>query len=194
MQYMKKILKLSVFSMFVMDTVTWVLNNIVSIILAVVAVVISLATFYVSKKRAKTHQNQLDDARNKQHGEYLRNAMSDLYDVYKNEDSIKSKNQCELFATRILDILSILTHLSIKNKTIDDDVLKFIQFDLDIAKSILMWFDEKKLYEKYGVSNSEKIWENLSKYFSDNKETKDFDYLKLLPQKLKIYDTLPDYG
>ena len=162
-------------------------TTILAFALPTLGLILAAVTWKVSANRTKI-------AEEKQYAENLRNTMSDLYDVYKNEDSIKSKNQCELFATRILDILSILTHLSIKNKTIDDDVLEFIQFDLDIAKSILMWFDEKKLYEKYGVSNSEKIWKNLSKYFSDNKETKDFDYLKLLPQKLKIYDTLPDYG
>jgi hypothetical protein len=177
-----------------MDTISWILNNIVSIILAGVAVIISLGTFYVSRQRATTHQNQLNDARDKLYGEYLRNAMSDLYDVYKTEDLIKSKNQCELFATRILDILSILTHLSNENKKIEKNVLIFIQFDLDIAKSIVRWFDEKKLYEKYNVNNSEKMWTNLSEYFSDKKDTEDYDYLKLLPQKLKIYDTLPDYG
>lgn len=175
-----------------MDTISWILNNIVSIILAGVAVIISLGTFYVSKQRATTHQKQLDDARDNQYAEYLRNAMSDLYDVYRTEDSIKSKNQCELFATRILDILAIVTHLSIKNKT-TDDVLKFIEFDLDIAKSIMRWYDEKKLYEKYNINNSEDIWKNLSEYFSDKKYPKDYDYLKLLPQKLKIYDTLPEY-
>jgi hypothetical protein len=85
-----------------------------------------------------------------------------------------------------------VTHLSIKNKT-TDDVLKFIEFDLDIAKSIMRWYDGKKLYEKYNVNNSEDIWKNLSEYFSDKKYPKDYDYLKLLPQKLKIYDTLPEY-
>jgi hypothetical protein len=99
------------------------LNNIVSIILAGVAVIISLGTFYVSKQRATTHQKQLDDARDNQYAEYLRNAMSDLYDVYRTEDSIKSKNQCELFATRILDILSILTHLSNENKKIEKTII-----------------------------------------------------------------------
>ena len=86
-----------------------------------------------------------------------------------------------------------MTHLSIKNKT-TDEVLKFIEFDLDIAKSIMRWYDEKKLYEKYNANNSEDIWKNLSEYFSDKKDTEDYNYLKLLPQKLKIYDTLPDYG
>ena len=178
-----------------MDTISWILNNIVSIILAGVAVIISLGTFYVSKQRATTHQNQLNDAREKQYAEYLRNAMSDLHDVYKTEDSIKSKNQCELFATRLLDILAILTNLS-NTKKIDKDVLEFIQFDLDIAKSVMAWYDDKKLYEKYGVKNSEEIWSNLSKHFTnlDKDNTEDYDYLKLLPQKLKMYDTLPEYA
>ena len=161
-------------------------TTILAFALPTLGLILAAVTWKVSANRTKI-------AEEKQYAENLRNTMSDLYDVYKTEDSIKSKNQCELFATRLLDILAILTNLS-HEKKLDPKILNFIQFDLDIAKSILMWFDEKKLYEKYGVSNSEKIWENLSKYFSDNKETKDFDYLKLLPQKLKIYDTLPDYG
>ena len=176
-----------------MDTIA--LGNIMTILLAVAAVVVSIVTYFISKKRADIHESQLKAAQSKQYAEYLRNAMSDLHDVYKTEDLIKSKNQCELFATRLLDILAILTHLSNKNK-IDDQVLDFIQFDLNIAKSVMFWYDEKKLYEKYDVNKSEEIWSNLSKYFinSNNDITEDYDYLKLLPQKLKIYDTLPDYG
>ena len=175
-----------------MDTIA--LGNIMTVLLAVAAVVVSIVTYFISKKRADIHESQLKDAQSKQYAEYLRNAMSDLHDVYKTEDLIKSKNQCELFATRLLDILAILTHLSNKNK-IDDQVLDFIQFDLNIAKSVMFWYDEKKLYEKYDVNKSEEIWSNLSKYFinSNNDITEDYDYLKLLPQKLKIYDTLPDY-
>ena len=175
-----------------MDTIA--LGNIMTVLLAVAAVVVSIVTYFISKKRADIHESQLKAAQSKQYAEYLRNAMSDLHDVYKTEDLIKSKNQCELFATRLLDILAILTHLSNKNK-IDDQVLDFIQFDLNIAKSVMFWYDEKKLYEKYDVNKSEEIWSNLSKYFinSNNDITEDYDYLKLLPQKLKIYDTLPEY-
>ena len=149
--------------------------------------ILAAVTWKVSANRTKI-------AEEKQYAENLRNTMSDLYDVYKTEDSIKSKNQCELFATRLLDILAILTNLS-HEKKLDPKILDFIKFDLEIAKSIMMWFDEKKLYEKYDVKNSEEIWSNLSKYFinSDKDTAKDYDYLKLLPQKLKIYDTLPEY-
>ena len=176
-----------------MDTID--LGSIMTVLLAVAAVMVSIVTFFISKKRAHIHESQLKDAREKQYAEYLRNAMSDLHDVYKTEDSIKSKNQCELFATRLLDILAILTNLS-NTKKIDKDVLEFIQFDLDIAKSVMAWYDDKKLYEKYGVKNSEEIWSNLSKHFtnSDKDNTEDYDYLKLLPQKLKMYDTLPEYA
>jgi hypothetical protein len=149
--------------------------------------ILAAVTWKVSAHRTKI-------AEEKQYAENLRNTMSDLYDVYKTEDSIKSKNQCELFATRLLDILAILTNLS-HEKKLDTKILDFIKFDLEIAKSIMMWFNEKKLYEKYDVKRSEEIWSNLSKYFinSDKDTAKDYDYLKLLPQKLKIYDTLPDY-
>ena len=162
-------------------------NTILTIAIPTLGLIVGAVTWKVSAHRTKI-------AEEKQYAENLRNAMSDLYDVYKTEDSIKSKNQCELFATRLLDILSILTNLS-HEKKLDSKILDFIKFDLKIAKSIMMWFDEKKLYEKYDVKNSEKIWSNLSKYFinSDKNDVKDYDYLKLLPEKLKMYDILPDY-
>ena len=162
-------------------------NTILTIAIPTLGLIVGAVTWKVSAHRTKI-------AEEKQYAENLRNAMSDLYDVYKTEDSIKSKNQCELFATRLLDILSILTNLS-HEKKLDSKILDFIKFDLKIAKSIMMWFDEKKLYEKYDVKNSEKIWSNLSKYFinSDKNDVKDYDYLKLLPEKLKMYDVLPDY-
>ena len=164
------------------------------IFLGAAAIIVSCVTLKVSKNRAETHTNQLEDTRKKQYAEYLRNTMSDLYDVYKTEDSLKSKNQCELFATRILDILAIITHLS-HGKKVEDEVLDFITFDLQIAQSIMIWFNEKKLYEKYGVKKSEEIWSNLSKYFEiyDHEYLKNGNYLKLLPQKLTKYDELPDY-
>ena len=163
-------------------------TTILAFALPTLGLILAAVTWKVSANRTKI-------AEEKQYAENLRNTMSDLYDVYKTEDSIKSKNQCELFATRLLDILAILTNLS-NTKKIDKDVLEFIQFDLDIAKSVMAWYDEKKLYEKYGVKNSEEIWSNLSKHFtnSDKDNTEDYDYLKLLPQKLKMYDALPEYA
>jgi len=174
-----------------MDTIA--LGSIMTILLAVAAVMVSIVTFFISRRRALIHGSQLEDARNKQHSEHLRNAMSDLYDVYKTEDFIKSKNQCELFATRILDILAVLTNLS-DNKKINKELLEFIEFDLYIAKSVMTWYDEKKLYEKYNVHNSGDIWIKLSEHLSGMKVTTNYDYLKLLPQKLKTYDTLPEYA
>jgi hypothetical protein len=163
-------------------------TTILAFAIPTLGLIVGAVTWKVSANRAKI-------AEEKQYAENLRNTMSDLYDVYKTEDSIKSKNQCELFATRLLDILAILTNLS-HEKKLDPKILNFIQFDLDIAKSVMAWYDEKKLYEKYGVKNSEEIWSNLSKHFtnSDKDNTEDYDYLKLLPQKLKMYDTLPEHA
>ena len=79
-------------------------TTILAFALPTLGLILAAVTWKVSANRTKI-------AEEKQYAENLRNTMSDLYDVYKTEDSIKSKNQCELFATRLLDILAILTNL-----------------------------------------------------------------------------------
>ena len=96
--------------------------------------------------------------------------MDDLYQAYRTDFTIKTKEECELLAIRILDILAILTHLY-KKKKISDELLEFVSFDFQIAKGIMEWFDKEKLAEKYGESTSEKIWTNLKWYF-DEKDIK----------------------
>ena len=109
-----------------------------------------------------------------QYDETLRKSMGDLYEVYRNDFNVKTKAECELLATRILDILAVLAHLNNKAK-IDDDILEFVKFDLEIAKGIMKWYDGEGLGEKYdssqhvhkpgmGMSSAE-IWSNLDIYF-----------------------------
>ena len=169
-----------------MDTVA--LGNIMTILLAVAAVVVSIVTYFISKKRADIHESQLKDAQSKQYAEYLRNAMSDLHDVYKTEKDVKTKDQCELFATRLLDILAVLTHLNNTGK-ISNEILDFIKFDLTIGKGVMEWFDTHNMNQKYNTPTQE-IWSNLNTYFE--KHHVDSCMPELLPLVMRNYADLPE--
>ena len=107
---------------------------------------------------------QLKQTVNNQYDETLRKSMGDLYEVYRTDFDVETKDECELLATRILDILAVLAHLNNKAK-IDDDILEFVKFDLEIAKGIMKWYDKEGLGKKYNPSSSAKIWSNLTAYF-----------------------------
>ena len=115
-------------------------------------------------RQIEVKNKQLEQSVNNQYDETLRKSMDDLYQVYRTDVKVQTKDECELFATRILDILAVLAHLNIKKK-IDDDILEFIKFDLEIAKGIMKWYDEEELGKKYDPSESAKIWSNLTIYF-----------------------------
>ena len=103
-----------------------------------------------------------------QYDETLRKSMSDLYEVYRTDFNVETKAECELLATRILDILAVLAKLNNKG-IIDDDLLEFVEFDLEIAKGIMKWYDKEGLGKKYSPSTSAKIWSNLTIYFKKHK-------------------------
>ena len=147
---------------------------------------VSIVTAIVLIISIKLQRNQLKQTENNQYVETLRKSMGDLYDLYQTENQLKTKNQCELFAIRLLDILAVLAHLKNKGK-ISNEILDFIKFDLSIAKGIMEWFDVKNLNQKYN-SSSQEIWSNLSKYFTENqiKSCKP----ELIPEPLRKYDDL----
>ncbi len=122
------------------------------------AIGLGIETYFLWKLHRQSQNNQ--------YIETLRKSMDDLYQVYRNDFVVETKEEAELVATRILDILSILAHLY-KEKKIDDKMLDFVKFDLQIAKGIMEWFDKEKLSEKYGESSSEEIWTNLKWYFKE---------------------------
>ena len=116
----------------------------------------------------KAINKQLKQTVNNQYDETLRKSMGDLYEVYRTDFDVETKDECELLATRILDILAVLAHLNNKAK-IDDDILEFVKFDLEIAKGIMKWYDKEGLGKKYSPSSSAKIWSNLTAYFKKHK-------------------------
>ena len=122
------------------------------------AIGLGIETYFLWKLHRQSQNNQ--------YVETLRKSMDDLYQVYRNDFVVETKEEAELVATRILDILSILAHLY-KEKKIDDKMLDFVKFDLQIAKGIMEWFDKEKLSEKYGESSSEEIWTNLKWYYKE---------------------------
>ena len=122
---------------------------------------------------------QIRSLKKQQYDETLRKSMSDLYEVYRTDFNVKTKSECELLATRILDILAVLAKLNNKG-IIDDDLLEFVEFDLEIAKGIMEWYDKEKLGKKYDPSESAKIWSNLTIYFEKHQV------------KVCKYDALPD--
>ena len=122
---------------------------------------------------------QIRSLKKQQYDETLRKSMSDLYEVYRTDFNVETKAECELLATRILDILAVLAKLNNKG-IIDDDLLEFVEFDLEIAKGIMEWYDKEELGKKYDPSESAKIWSNLTIYFEKHQV------------KVCKYDALPD--
>ena len=127
-----------------------------------------LGGFIFNAKLIQSQNKQIEQTVNNQYDETLRKSMSDLYEVYRTDFNVETKAECELLATRILDILAVLAKLNNKG-IIDDDLLEFVEFDLEIAKGIMKWFDKEGLGKKYNPSSSAKIWSNLTKYFKKHK-------------------------
>jgi hypothetical protein len=136
----------------------------ISIIAVIIAVGTAIALFF----QIWFQKKQLKQTENNQYDETLRKSMRDLYEVYRTDFEVKTKAECELFATRILDILAVLAHLNNEEK-LPDPILEFVKFDLEIAKGIMKWFDKEGLGKKYNPSSSAKIWSNLTKYFKKHK-------------------------
>ena len=127
-----------------------------------------LGGFIFNAKLIQSQNKQIEQTVNNQYDETLRKSMSDLYEVYRTDFNVETKAECELLATRILDILAVLAKLNNKG-IIDDDLLEFVEFDLEIAKGIMEWYDKEKLGKKYDPSESAKIWSNLTIYFKKHK-------------------------
>ena len=127
-----------------------------------------IVSFMVVVMQIRSQNKQIKQTVNNQYDETLRKSMSDLYEVYRTDFEVKTKAECELFATRILDILAVLAHLNNEEK-LPDPILEFVKFDLEIAKGIMKWFDKEGLGKKYNPSSSAKIWSNLTIYFKKHK-------------------------
>ena len=158
----------------------WDLATTGLIVAVLTAIGLAFETVYLIKLHRQSQNNQ--------YTETLRKSMDDLYQVYRTDFDVKKKEEAELVGIRILDILSILAHLHNKEK-ITDEMLDFVEFDLQIAKGIMEWFDKEKLSEKYGESSSKEIWKNLDTYFENKKDIKTCKN-EALPECIKNYNDL----
>ncbi len=140
----------------------------ISDMLTIVAIIVAGGTAVGLIWQIRYQRIQLKQTQNNQYDETLRKSMGDLYEVYRTDFDVETKAECELFATRILDILAVLAHLNNKGK-LSDTILEFVEFDLEIAKGIMKWYDKEGLGKKYNPSSSAKIWSNLTEYFKKHK-------------------------
>ena len=108
-----------------------------SIVISIIIAGGILGGFFMNYQQVRSLKKQ-------QYDETLRKSMSDLYEVYRTDFNVETKAECELLATRILDILAVLAKLNNKG-IIDDDLLEFVEFDLEIAKGIMKWYDKEGL-------------------------------------------------
>ena len=152
-----------------------------------IPIVIALGAVSGVLIQLRYQRNQLKQTQNNQYDETLRKSMGDLYEVYRTDFDVETKDECELLATRILDILAVLAHLNNEEK-LPDPILEFVKFDLEIAKGIMKWFDKEGLGKKYNPSSSAKIWSNLTEYFKKH-ETKTCKE-DALPDCIKNYKDL----
>ncbi len=153
-------------------------------VFSLIAIIVSIGTAIGVIISLYFQRRQLEQTKDDQYIEIVRKTMSDLYELYRTENNLKTKNECELFAVRLLDMLGVLAHLN-NNGKISKDILEFIEFDLRIAKGVMDWFDEKNLGEKYN-SNSKGIWSHLDKYFQNNPKIESFKLELHLPRLNKF--------
>ena len=133
------------------------------------------------------HAKQVNQSKDATYATILTQTMKDLYELYRDEEELKTKHACEAHVVRWLDCLSVVTHLYIKNK-LSKDLLDFIEHDLRIARKFMIWFDEHNLGKQYDA-NADEIWINLKLYF--DRHSIDVAKDETLPSPLKIFEDLP---
>ena len=133
------------------------------------------------------HAHEVRQSKITTYATILTQTMKDLYELYRNENDLKTKHECEVHVTRWLDCLSVVAHLNNKGK-IDKNLLKFVKYDLEIAKRYMIWFDEHELGKQY-ASNANEIWTNLKEYFDKNSVNTAGD--ETLAKPLKNFKDLP---
>ncbi len=145
--------------------------------ISVVAVVITLIY----------HALQVRQSKDATYATILTQTMKDLYELYRDEEKLQTKHECEVHVTRWLDCLAVVTNLH-NQKKIDKDLLDFIEYDLRVARRFMIWFDEHNLGKKYS-SDANGIWTNLKSYFDSYSIDTASD--ETLPTPLKNFKDLP---
>ena len=98
----------------------------------------------------------------------LGKTVTSLHELYKEEKLLKTRDDCDLYAVRLLDIMSGLAHIHLQGK-IKSSVLEFLNYDFSVSMRLMNWYDLHRLGDKYNASAGE-IWSNLTKYFNQHPE------------------------
>jgi hypothetical protein len=133
------------------------------------------------------HAKQVNQSKGATYATILTQTMKDLYELYRDEEKLKTKHECEAHVVRWLDCLAVVTNLH-KQININKKLLEFIEYDLTIAQRYMIWFDEHNLGKKYN-SDANGIWTNLKSYFDSHSIDTASD--KTLPTPLKNFKDLP---
>ncbi|MBT4326336.1 MAG: hypothetical protein HOD60_05430 [Candidatus Nitrosopelagicus sp.] len=134
------------------------------------------------------HAKQVNQSKGATYATILTQTMRDVYELYRDEEKLQTKHECEVHVVRWLDCLAVVTNLYHKGKLKDKELLDFIEYDLTVAKRYMIWFDEHNLGKKYN-SDANRIWTNLKLYFDDNSIKPASD--ETLPTPLKNFKDLP---
>ena len=157
----------------------------IPIILGVAALATALATA-VSVYYSNKHHRERLDAENK--SRYITVAQSfskQLSDLLKEESTLETKEDCELYVHRYLEPLDLIAFLINEGK--DKEIANYLSYWFPYGKTMMKWYDEKICD---GNTESKSIWEELHKY-CENNCIKDEDP-KTLPKKMREYDEIKD--
>lgn len=119
------------------------------------------------------------------------NAVARLHDIHSTGSSLKTGDDCVLWAVRLLDSASVLVQLrkdTIKPKLSDH----IIRRELGVARRVLVWAAEKNIGTRYG-SDAEHLWPDLAGYLRRHPEI-GIAGDDALPEALRSFDGLEAGG
>lgn len=144
--------------MYVSDTLNHVPDYSIIITALIVLVIPAIAAI-----TAQILYHQLRKIKDAQYMTILHKAVTDLHALSDQEKSLKTRDDCDLHAVRLLDIMSGIAHLNLQKK-ITDDALDFLKYDFKVAYHVMAWYHENSLDKKYG-DDAKEIWANLTRYY-----------------------------
>jgi len=108
----------------------------------------------------------------------MREFIQDLDILYDNEKNIKTDDEADRYASKVLNVLGRIAYLSLRKK-IPSHVTEFFNADLRYGKLLLEWYEFVGLAK---MQSAEQTWFNLAKWCEEKNVERAPDVL--LPVKL----------
>jgi len=115
--------------------------------------------------------------------------VDQFHDIHSAGSSLKTKNDCVLWAVRFLDTASELVQIRRKIK-VSREMVSVIERELGVARCVLAWAAEKSLGRRYG-SDTASLWPEQASYLRSHPEIKPAG-MDALPWTLRNFDGLDD--